>query len=570
MLSGSAAFGLQRPVERRPNVVLIITDDQGYGDLGFHGNSKIRTPHLDAFARQSVRFRSFYVLPVCAPTRASLMTGRYYYRTGVTDTYIGRAMMHGDEVTLAEMLVMAGYSTGIFGKWHLGDNFPMRPIDQGFQEALVHRGGGIGQPADPPGNDYFDPALQHNGKEVKTQGYCSDVFTDAAIHFIEENKNRPFFAYLAYNAPHTPLRVPERYRALYEHSTFSRSEFASVGHPLPSEPDAETTARVYGMATNIDDNVGRLLGRLKELGLFDDTVVLFLTDNGPQQVRYNAGMLERKGSVHEGGIRVPLFVRWPGKLKPGLEVPEFAAVIDIAPTILEICGAPRTAGVRFDGTSVLPLLQGRFDGWPDRTLFVQWHRGDIPELLRAFAVRSRQYKLVQSLGAGEQRPPDRAPLRLYDMIRDPLEQYDIASDHPETVRQMREAYEAWFRDVAGTRGFAPPRIQLGAPQENPAVLTRQDWRGPRAGFGENNLGYWDVHVTRPGRYDVTLRFAPAAPRAVARFSVQDAVGERQLAPKATDCTFRSVRLAKGDGRLEASIAHGDKTVGVHYVEVARR
>ncbi|MDQ3651361.1 MAG: sulfatase-like hydrolase/transferase, partial [Acidobacteriota bacterium] len=262
---------------KRPNVILIITDDQGHGDLGFHGNPKIKSPNIDRLARESTRFVNFYVSPVCAPTRASLMTGRYNYRTGVVDTYLGRAMMHPDEVTLAEMLSRAGYRTGIFGKWHLGDNYPMRPMDQGFEESLIHFGGGIGQPSDPAvpgGSSYFDPVLQHNGKQVKTKGYCSDVYTDAAINFITENRNKPFFTYLAFNAPHTPLQVPRSYFEQYKGMKLDRSEFPSTGHTLPANVDSDTTAKVYGMVTNIDDNLGRLFSKLEELRIADNTILI--------------------------------------------------------------------------------------------------------------------------------------------------------------------------------------------------------------------------------------------------------------------------------------------------------
>jgi len=290
-LMTSAAFNGQTQ-NQQPNVILVITDDQGYGDLGVHGNQEIQTPNLDSFATESVHFKNFYVCPVCAPTRASLMTGRYNYRTGVVDTYLGRAMMFGDEVTLAHSLGEAGYKTGIFGKWHLGDNYPMRPDDQGFQEALVHKGGGIGQPSDPPGNTYFDPVLYHNGRDKKYEGYCTDIFTNATIDFIEKNRNQPFFAYLSTNAPHTPLQIHDKYVQPY----------------LDKGLD-ETTAKVYGMITNLDENMGRLLSRLDELDLSENTIVIFMTDNGAQQSRYNAGLRGRKGTVYEGGIRVPFYIR---------------------------------------------------------------------------------------------------------------------------------------------------------------------------------------------------------------------------------------------------------------------
>src|SRR5687767_5393095 len=361
----------------RPNVLVIITDDQGHGDLGFHGNPDIHTPNLDRLARESVRCKYFYVSPVCAPTRASLLTGRYNYRTGVADTYLVRAMMFTDEVTLPEMFAGAGYRTGIFGKWHLGDNYPMIAMDQGFQESLIHKGGGIAQPSDPPGGDsYFDPTLYRNGIAVKSKGYCSDVFTDATIDFIEHNRGHPFLAWLAFNAPHTPLQVPEADLAPYRKLT------------------NDVTAKVYAMVSNVDKNVGRLLKKLPE-----NSIVIFLTDNGPQQPRYNSGMRDRKGGVHDGGIRVPFFIRWPEKLPAGREVEQIAAHIDLAPTLLEACGISATR--KFDGVSLWSLLTGARVPWPERTLYFQWHRGDAPELHRAFAARSSRFKLVQPFGAGE-------------------------------------------------------------------------------------------------------------------------------------------------------------------------
>src|SRR5262245_8286221 len=281
---------------KQPNIIVVIADDMGHGDLGCHGNPKIRTPHLDRFAGQSVKLHSFRVSPVCSPTRASLMTGRYNYRTGVVDTFIGRSMMRSSEVTLAEMLTAAGYRTGIFGKWHLGDNYPMRPQDQGFGECLVHRGGGIGQPSDPPGGEsYFDPILSHNGKLVKTKGYCSDVYTDAALRFMDEVSDKPFFCYLAFNCPHDPLQVADELVEPYRKMNLAHDQFPRVGHPLPGKADQEKIARVYAMVGNIDDNVGRLLKRVD-----DNTIVVFLTDNGPASVRYNSGMRMRKGSVYDG------------------------------------------------------------------------------------------------------------------------------------------------------------------------------------------------------------------------------------------------------------------------------
>ena len=390
LLLGTNALAGDQP--RRPNIVIILTDDQGYGDLGCHGNPKIKTPHLDKFAGQSTQFPYFYVCPVCSPTRSSLMTGRYNYRTGIVDTFLGRSMMHPDEVTLPQMLAAGGYRTGIFGKWHLGDNYPLRPIDRGFGEALVCTGGGLTQPSDPPGNTYFDPILLHNGKAEKTKGYCTDVFTDAALDFIARPSDQPFFAYVAFNAPHTPLQVPEKYLEPYQKMNLAHSEFPAPGHPLPGKADQDVTARVYAMVTNIDDNVGRLLAKLEEKKLADNTIVLYFSDNGPQQVRYNAGLFQRKGTVYEGGIRVPCYWRWPSRFAAGRKIDTIAAHIDITPTLLEACGVAKPEKVKFDGLSLLPALLGRKVDAVDRTLFFQWHRGDEPELNRACAARSQKWK----------------------------------------------------------------------------------------------------------------------------------------------------------------------------------
>jgi arylsulfatase A-like enzyme len=553
---------------RRPNVLLIITDDQGYGDLGCHGNPKIKTPNLDRLASQSTQFPYFYVCPVCSPTRAGLMTGRYNYRTGIVDTFLGRSMMRPDEVTLAEMLAAGGYRTGIFGKWHLGDNYPLRPIDRGFQEALVCTGGGLTQPSDPPGNTYFDPILLHNGKQKKTKGYCTDVFTDAALEFLGREAEKPFFAYVAFNAPHTPLQVPDSYLEPYKKMNLAHSEFPSPGHPLPGKANEEVTARVYGMVTNIDDNVARLLAKLDELKIAGDTIVIFMTDNGPQQVRYNAGLRDRKGSVFEGGIRVPCYWRWPGKFRAGGKANTIAANIDVAPTLLEACGVAKPAKVRFDGLSLLPLLEGRRVEWPDRTLFFQWHRGDEPQRYRSCAARSQKWKLVQPLGSFDTKMPEKPEFMLFDMANDPLEMKDVAADHPDVVAKMRKAYEDWFTDVSAA-GFAPPRVHLGAPQENPLTLTRQDWRGPMAGWGAKGLGYWEVHVSRSGNYDVTLRFPKLDAAAKVHFRLGEVEISDDVAVGKTSYTFAGVTLAEGPGRLEAWIAQGKESVGVHYVDVKR-
>lgn len=545
------ALGEEKPMpppatgpQAKPNVLLIITDDQGYGDLGCHGNDKIKTPHLDTLAAESVEFTQFSVCPVCAPTRSSLMTGRYNYRTGAIDTWLGRAMMFPEEVTVAELLAAAGYRTGIFGKWHLGDNYPLRPQDQGFQEALVHKGGGLCQPADFPGNPgYTDPILEHNGKPVATKGYCTDVYTDAALAFIEANKGRPWFAYHATNAPHTPLQVPESYAEPYRKMGLG-----------------ENTARVYGMVTNIDDNVGRLLAKLKELKLDDNTLVIFLSDNGPEQERgaprFNAGLRDQKGTVYEGGIRVPFFVRWPVKLKGGRKVATMAAHIDVLPTLLEACGARKPADLKLDGVSLMPLLRGDKAPWPDRTIYTQWHRGDEPLLYRSCMARTQRWKLVNGK-------------ELYDLAADPGEKHDVAAQQPDVVAKLRKSYEEWFKDVSSTRGYAPPRIVLGTPHENPSLLTRQDWRGPRAGWAPDSLGHWEVTVAEAGKYRFRVLFRPVEAETAAQFSLGAVRLHKEVPKGAKEATFDVTPLDAGDGRLEAWLYVADKPVGVEYVEVKR-
>ena len=557
---------------RQPNVVLIITDDQGYGDLGLHGNPKLETPNIDRLAREAAQFRSFYVSPVCAPTRASLLTGRYNYRTGVVDTYLGRSLMHPDETTIAELLSRAGYRTGIFGKWHLGDNYPLRAMDRGFQESLVLNGGGIGQPSDPVGGEsYFDPILRRNGAWMKTSGYVSDVITDAAIAFIKTSQGRPFFTYLAYNAPHTPLEVPAGKYAKYQQMNMRAEDFAGPGHPVAKNFDPDVTARIYGMVENIDDNVGRVLATLDALKLTEQTIVMFLTDNGPQQPRYNAGLPGLKGTVHEGGIRVPFFVRWPGEVRPHT-VDRIAAHIDVTPTLLAMCGVARPGNVAFDGVSLLPLLKGAGANWPDRTLFFQWHRGDAPELSRAFAARSERYKLIQPLGNGENAVPPQAGVELYDMANDPLEQRNIAAGEPAVVTRMTAQYEAWFKDVTSRRDYTDrgiARIRIGTPQENPVRLTRQDWRGGQAGWTATSLGHWEVDVQRAAAYDITLRFATLNTPGTVTVALGERRAQREVPAGATTATFNQLRLAAGAGGLEAWVTQGDRRIGMLDVVVTQ-
>ncbi len=433
-------------------------------------------------------------------------------------------MMHSDEVTLAEMLKPAGYRSGIFGKWHLGDNYPLRSMDQGFDDNLVLNGGGLMQPGDIPEElsgvkpSYFDPVLSRNGKWEAQKGYCTDIYFREAMKFINQNQSRPFFCYLPTNAPHTPLEVDE---ALVE-------PFRKLGLD-------DVTAKIYGMVKNIDDNVGRLLAHLKTRGLERDTIVMFMTDNGPQQKRFNSGLRGLKGTSYEGGIRVPLLARWPGKIAPGTVVDRLSAHIDIAPTLLEATGAKAMS--KMDGRSLWPLLTNPKAAatWSDRTMFLQWHRGDAPKAFENSAVLTQRYKLVNGK-------------ELYDLVADVSETKDLATEQPGMVRQLRASYEAWFQDVSSTRGYAPPRIVFDGKSQ--VLLTRQDWRGPEAGWTPKSVGHWEVKVEAAGPFDVTLLFAPTdAPRLLQATWL----GERKIEAGQTRLDVKGLRLALGVARFEANV-----------------
>jgi arylsulfatase A-like enzyme len=553
----------------QPNVLVVITDDQGWGDLGAHGNPVLKTPKLDAFAKESVNLKNFYVCPVCSPTRSSLLSGQYNYRTGVVDTFIGRSLMRPDVKTLQEYLAGAGYRTGLFGKWHLGDNYPLRPEDSGFQETLWSRGGGLAQPSDNPEmvwkTAYFDPILNQNGKEVKTKGYCTDVFTDAALKFISTESKKPFFAYVAYNAPHGPYQVPEEYAAKYAKLDLTQDAFPKKGQPWAGKKlNTTEIAGAYGMIENIDTNFGRLMKTLEDKKLAENTIVIFLTDNGPGGVRWNGGLRNRKATVYEGGIRVPCYVRYPAKVKPRtVDIP--LAHIDMTPTLIELCDVKMPDILPpFDGRSFARLLTNTPGNWPGRTLFFQWHRGDEPEKYRAFAARGPKYKLVQANGTAPG-PKWTPKYELFDITADPFEEKDLAAEKPEEVAKLKKEYETWFADVT-KKGFTPPRIVIGSEKENPVRLSRQDWRGPKAGWNADSVGHWDVKIERAGRYKLTL-YAPGEFSSSALTTANATYGSTVVKGTEKDKTTSEIELPAGDNRLEATVSLKGKHRAVHYVEL---
>lgn len=492
-----------------PNVVLIITDDQGYGDLGITGNPHVKTPVIDQFARESVRLNQFYVSPVCAPTRSSLMTGRYSLRTGVRDTYNGGSIMDTEEVTIAEMLKEAGYSTGIFGKWHLGDNYPARPNDQGFDESLIHLAGGMGQPGDfttfyRGDSSYFDPVLWQNGKQKPFAGYCSDIFTEEAISFIEQNHKDPFFCYLSFNAPHTPLQVPEEYYNMYKDIDPS-SGFENDDRPFTqmSEKNKEDARKVYAMVSNIDDNVGKLFQKLEELNITENTLVVFMTDNGPQQPRYNAGMRGLKSSVFRGGVRVPFYWRLPSHEQKNRDIETTTAHIDLLPTLAELCGAPIPTDRAIDGKSLLPLLNGEdADELNNRSLFFYWTRRH-PELYNNIALQKGNFRLVGHTDY-DATVDD---FKLFNFREDEVEQQNIIASNKAMASEMKEELDRMVYELTSAdRLLTPPGIIIGSEHENPVILNRNDASGERAIWTKEEIyGFWKVKILE-GRYDIRFKF----------------------------------------------------------------
>lgn len=414
-----------------PNIIIVMPDDIGYGDFACLGNPVIRTPAIDAFWKESVRFTNFHASPTCAPTRAALMTGRHEFKNGVTHTILERERLTLKATTLAQILKSRGYATGIFGKWHLGDEPDHWPTRRGFDEMLIHGAGGIGQTypgscGDAPGNQYENPALLHNGEFIKTEGYCTDLFFTHAIEWMDEklDKGIPFFACITPNAAHGPLQCPDEY----------------VAHYKSKVPD--NAAKFFGMIENIDDNFARMLAKLDEWGIAPKTLVIFMTDNGGTagvQV-FNAGMRGAKGTPYQGGTRVPSFWRWPEKFAGGRDVAALTAHLDIFPTLAEIAGATLTgdAKAQVEGRSLLPLLTDPKAEWPDRVLMThvgRWPHGRAEDWkFRNCSVRDRRFTLVNNA-------------ELYDLPADPGEKTNVIDAHPEVVAKLRAAYEQWWREV---------------------------------------------------------------------------------------------------------------------------
>lgn len=574
-------FGQESSSSKQPNVILIMTDDQGYGDLACHGNTIIKTPNIDKLHAESTRLTNFHVSPTCAPTRAALMTGHYTNRTGVWHTIGGRSLLRKDEVTIADVFSENKYETAIFGKWHLGDNYPYRPQDRGFKEVLVHGAGGVGQTPDYFDNDYYDDTYIHNGEFKKYKGYCTDVWFGEAMKYIEQQKDKPFFCYISTNAPHGPFYVDDSYSKPYE--------------GIANVPGKE----FYGMITNVDDNVGVLTKKLEELGIADNTILIFMTDNGSTMgehkskdiTPFNAGMRGKKNSEYDGGHRVPFFIKWKnGKIEEGKDIANITAHIDVLPTLIELCNLK--SKVDFDGESLVPLIKEDDSKWKDRILITDSQRVEHPVKWRKSAVMTDKYRLVNGK-------------ELYKITEDPAQQNDIAKEHPELVSKYRVAYENWWSDVS-EKFHEYAAISVGTKQENPLQLTSHDWHSEsqvpwnhkhiRTGIQEN--GYWVLDIEKSGTYEITLSRWPlylnkgiqeglAKRPAIEGTSVNKSaegkalmlthskmkIGTLELEePISSNATYISftVKLTKGEGQhLQTWFTGENLELGAYYVDILK-
>ncbi len=498
-----------------PNVVIILADDQAWGDVSFNGNTNIRTPNIDSLVRDGVKFDRFFVCPVCSPTRAEFLTGRYYSRCGVHGVSTGQERLNLDEKTLADAFRAAGYATGAFGKWHNGSQWPYHPNARGFDEYYGFTSGHWGE--------YFDPPLDHNGQPLRGKGFITDDLTDHAMAFIEQNQRKPFLCYIPYNTPHTPFAVPQEFWLRFKDQPLALRAKASDREVL------DETRCILAMSENIDWNVGRVLRRLDELHLSENTIVIYFSDNGPASFRWNGGMKGKKGTTDEGGVRVPFVIRWPGKLPAGRTVQEIAGAIDLLPTLTALADIPRIGTAPLDGRNLSPLLSGKGGDWPERMIFSAWG-GSV-------SVRTQQYRLDNKGG-------------LFDMRTDPEQTTDITTQQPAMAAQLTAAVAAWREEMhLGANkgsgkpvdprpypvGYAEfPRTPLPARDGEAHGTVRRSASAPNCSYFVNWTSKedsitWDVDVHSSGQYAVEILYT--CPEADAGSLVELSLGDSRLTGK---------------------------------------
>jgi len=533
----SASSALSSPKKKkRPNVVIILADDLGYGDLSCLGNSIIKTPNIDNLYLQSTRLANFHVNPTCSPTRASLLTGRYSSRVGVWHTIMGRSILPKDEITISEIFSINGYKTGIFGKWHLGDNAPFSAYDRGFDESVIFGGGAIGNTPDYWDNDYFSDFYNHNGVWQKYSGYCTDVFFKEALNFIEGTQGQPFFCYIPTNVPHWPHNVAEEYAKPYRGLV----------------PDLRAT--FYGMINNLDENIGKLLHFLKNKDLENDTILIFMSDNGTSfgaefnkqgflTKGYNAGMRGNKASIYEGGHHVPCFIRWPGgAIKPGRDIMELTADIDILPSLIKMCELDPGEKIKLDGMELYSLFNNQKSLRPERTIIIHNQRVDNPIKWKDYVIMTPLWRLVDGR-------------ELYNIHDDPEQRRDISTSYPEVVSNLNQRYEWWWNDIS-SRFNQYTWIPVGGEKEKLVKLTTHDIHGQVA-WDQNQVknnarcdGFWAIDVVQEGIYDIEIRRWPQE----TDFSLWDAPdGAKIFRP-------RHARLKIGCYDSTLPIRQGDKAI----------
>jgi arylsulfatase A-like enzyme len=485
--------------ETRPNVVILLADDAGWGDYSHNGNKMVRTPNIDSIAAGGVTLDRFFVCPVCSPTRAEFLTGRYHPRSGVRGVSTGQERMEPGERTLADAFKAAGYATGAFGKWHNGSQWPYHPMARGFDEYYGFTSGHWGE--------YFDPPLEDNGRPVRGSGYIADIFTDRALDFIERNKARPFLCYVPFNTPHSPWTVPEKYWQRFKDKPVSQTA------TVPAQEQPDQTRCALAMMENQDDNIGRILRKLDDIGAAQNTIVLYFSDNGPNSARWTGGMKGRKGSTDEGGVRSPMFIRWPAKLPAGRTVKEIAGAIDLLPTLTALAGIPRAGDRPLDGRDLTPLLLGNDGAWPDRMLFSTW-AGNV-------SVRTQTHRLD-------------ATGQLFDMIADPGQTTPANDKQPELAKRLAHAVTTWRTEMfggtdapvkkkgqAGRTSVDPrpipvgyrelPRTWLPARDAEPRGGVRRSGNAPNCSYFVNWTGgddaiVWEIEVANAGNYSVEILY----------------------------------------------------------------
>lgn len=504
--------GIAAAETSRPNVVVILSDDQGWGDLSVHGNRNLATPHIDSLARDGALFERFYVCPVCSPTRAEFLTGRYHPRGNVFNVSTGGERLDLDERTIADVFKSAGYATGAFGKWHNGTQYPYHPCGRGFDEYYGFCSGHWG--------NYFNPPLEHNGELVTGKGYITDDLTTHAMDFIREHRKGPFFCYVPYNTPHSPMQVPDSY---YE--KFRDAELPDR-FQNPKQEELPMTRAALAMCENIDWNVGRILGLLDELKLADNTIVLYFSDNGPNSFRWNDGMKGRKGSTDEGGVRSPLLIRWPGHIPAGRRVPQICGAIDLLPSLAALANIPIPSDRPLDGLSFVPWLAAGNDQPTDRLIFSHW-AGKV-------SVRSQRYRLD-------------AQGQLYDMVNDSGQSQNIAAQQPEVAQQLKAAVADWNRDILSQLQREDRPFSVGYPEFPITHLPARDGvphggiersgKAPNCSYfrnwtSTNDEMTWEVDVATTGKYEVTVHYAASASDLGS--TIQLKAGSATLAAKVTE------------------------------------